>query len=153
MSAILSFLGGAGFRAVWGEVSAYATRRQEHKYEIERAEQQAKIDAMTHERNLAAMKAQHEMGLQVIERTAEAHSSAADDDAWVEAIRGINTKTGVAWVDAWNQTIRPGVATLATVGLLIEAIALGHMTPFHYEIAGAAIGLFLADRSLGKRGK
>lgn len=153
MSALLSFLGGSTFRAVWGEASAYVSKRQEHKYELERDQKQAELAAMTHAQNLEAMRVQHELGIKVIEANTAAHASAADDDAFLEAVRGINSKTGIAIIDAWNQAIRPGVATAATVGLLIEAVSLGAMTPFHYEIAAAAIGMYLADRSLGKRGK
>lgn len=153
MSAIMSFLGGATFRAVWGEAAAFVSKRQEHKHEIERADKQAGYDDAAHRRNLEAMKLQHDLGIRVIEAGAASHASAADDDAFLEAVRGINSKSGIAIIDAWNQSVRPFVATTATIGLLIEAVALGHMTQFHYEIAAAAIGLYLADRSLAKRQK
>lgn len=36
IEAILSFLGGSTLRMVWGEVSAYLTRKQDHQHEVER---------------------------------------------------------------------------------------------------------------------
>jgi hypothetical protein len=153
MSALLSFLGGSAFRMVWGEVSHFFTARQEHKYELERLEQQGRLDAATHERNLKAMSLQHELGIKEIYVQQEAATAAGELDAWVTVVKSTTTKTGVAWVDAWNQSIRPGVATIAVVAMLIEIALLGRLTEWHHEVFGAALGLFLADRALAKRGK
>ena len=36
ISALVSFLGGSVFRMLWGEISAWLTKAQDHKHEIER---------------------------------------------------------------------------------------------------------------------
>ena len=40
MSALISFLGGSAFRMVWGEVSSYFNKRQDHQHEMERMKAQ-----------------------------------------------------------------------------------------------------------------
>lgn len=153
MSALVSFLGGSAFRMVWGEVSHFISARQEHKHELERAEAQARHDAASHERNLAALKLQSDLGIKVIESQTAAHLAEVEGDAWLDAVRATSKSSGVAWVDAWNQSIRPGVATVAVGAMLVEIALLGALTDWHREVFSAALGLYLADRALTKRGK
>jgi hypothetical protein len=153
MSALVSFLGGSAFRMVWGEVSHFLTARQEHKHELERNDQQARLDSAAHARNLEAMRVQSDLGIKSIEAASFAHSSAADDDAFLAAVRATATPSGIRWVDAWNQSIRPGVATVAVAAMLVEIALVGALTDWHREVFSAALGLYLADRALAKRGK
>lgn len=153
MSALLSFLGGSAFRMVWGEASAYMTKRQDHKYEIERADKQAGYDAAAHARNLEALRLQSDLGIKVIETQTAAHESAGDLDAWVAAVKATGTASGVAWIDGWNQSIRPAVATIAVGAMIAEIVMVGQLTDWHKEVFSAALGIYLADRSLAKRGK
>lgn len=153
MSALLSFLGGSAFRMVWGEVSHFIGRRQEHKYEVERLHQQGQLEAQAHERNLAGMRLQSELGIKEIYVQQEAATAAGELDAWVDAVKATSRQTGVKWIDAWNQSIRPMVATVAVGAMLVEIAMLGHLTSWHHEVFSAALGLYLADRALAKRGK
>lgn len=153
MSGLLSFLGGSVFRMIWGEVAAFITKHQEYKQEIELTKLQASIANETHSRNLESLKLQHTLGVERVYVQQEAATNAGELDAWVEATKSLNTKTGIAWIDGWNQSIRPAVATIAIIAMLIEIALLGHLTDFHHEVFGAALGLFLADRALSKRGK
>lgn len=153
LSALFSFLGGSAFRMMWGEVSAWLTARQEHAHEIERIRLQADIDAAQHARNLEAIRVQSELGVKTIQVQSEAAVSEIETQAWLEAVKGTTAKVGVAWVDAWNATIRPGVATWAVVMMTVGelgAIALSENT---IAVASAALGIYLADRNLMKRGK
>lgn len=153
ISAILSFLGGSVFRMLWGEISAFVNRQQEHRHEIERMQLQAQLDAAQHERNLAAIRVQAEMGIKVVEAKSEAAVAEAEVEGWLEAVKATGRRVGIAWVDAWNAVIRPGVATWAVVMLSLEAFALITLTEATASVAFAALGIYLADRALGKRGK
>lgn len=153
MSALVSFLGGSAFRMIWGEVSAFVTKRQDHKYEIERSEQQGRLDAAQHARNLESLRLQSELGVKEIRVKAEAAAEAGELDAWVDAAKATSRMTGVKWIDGWNQAIRPGVATVAVAAMLVEIALIGSLTDWHREVFSAALGLYLADRALAKRGK
>jgi len=154
VSAILSFLGGNAFRMLWGEVSSYVTRRQEHKYELERQVAQERAAASAHERNLASMRLQSELGIKEVVVRSEAATEAGELEAWVATVKATTTPTGVAWVDAWNASIRPGFATLAGVAMICEIVVAGFvLSEWHMNVLSAAVGIFLADRQLTKRGK
>ena len=154
MSALLSFLGGNAFRMVWGEASAYLSKRQDHKYELERLARQAEVEAQVHERNMTALEVQHRIGIEKIYVQQAADTAAGELDAWVEVVKSTTRQTGVAWVDAWNASIRPGVATIAIGMMVAEIVALGFvLNDWHINVFSAAIGIFLADRTLIKRGK
>lgn len=153
MSGLISFLGGSAFRMIWGELSSFITKRQEYKQEIELVKLQASIANDAHARNMEAIKIQHSLGVEKIHIEREAHEAAGSIDAWVETNKAINEKTGIKWIDGWNQSIRPGLATIAIISMVIEIFLLGTITEFHKEIFGAVIGLFVADRTLSKRGK
>lgn len=153
ISAIISFLGGSVFRAVWGEVSAMLTARQDHRHEIERMRLQGELDAAQHARNLEAQRLQADMGIKTITVQADADVGRIEADGWLEAVKATGRSIGVAWVDAWNAIIRPAVATWA-VGL-ITAHYLGYvkLDDNGWALCGAALGIYLADRALFKRGR
>lgn len=153
MSAILSFLGGSVFRMMWGEVSAYVTKNQDHKHEKEMLVLQQEAEVNLHARNLENLKVQSDLGIKKVYTEHQAVLEEGELDAWIEASKATSSRTGVTWIDGWNQSIRPGVATIAVVAMLIEIALLGHLTDWHREVFSAALGLFLADRSLTKRGK
>src|SRR5262245_45021766 len=110
MSAILSFLGGGAFRAIWGEFSKWMSARQEHKYEIQRMQVQGGLDAAQHERNLAAIRLQAELGVKTIEVQSDADQARLAAEAFREAVKQSYVPTGVKWVDAWNGCVRPAFA-------------------------------------------
>lgn len=153
-SALFSFLGGSAFRMIWGEVSAWIKARQDHAHEIERLRLQGELEAAQHARNLEAIRAQAELGVKVIEAQREADVARAEADAWLDAVRSVGRQTGIKFVDTWNGVIRPGLATIAIVAVVAEIVALGFMlTEWHKELFAAILGLYVADRSLAKRGK
>lgn len=153
-SAIFSFLGGSAFRMIWGEVSSWINKKLEHEQEMERLTQQEQFAAAQHARNLEAIKVQADMQVKVIEVQAQSAMDQIDAQTFLEGVKATVTRTGIKWVDAWNQTIRPGVATWAVVLLSLEAFALiGAIQGGTREVCYAALGLFLADRTLAKRGK
>jgi len=154
MSALFSFLGGSVFRMIWGEASAYFTRKQEHAEEMALLELQEKIEDARHERNVASMQLQHQLGIETIQVQSEAAISKSEVDAWSQAVADVGRKTGIKFVDTWNGGIRPLLASMAIVMVFAEIVALGFMmTDWHKELFGAVLGLYVADRSLKHRGK
>jgi len=154
ITTLISFLGGSVFRMLWGEISAWLTKQQDQSHEIERLKLQAQIDAEQHKRNLETYKAQAEAGIKVIEQQAAAAMRGTETDAWLEAVKGTTQKVGVTWVDAWNSLIRPLVATWAIAVITIHYANAGWVLDDNgWGLCGAALGIYLADRALFKRGK
>ena len=153
ITAILSFLGGSTFRMVWGEISNFLTARAEHKREIERMRVQGELDAAQHARNLESIRVQADLGVQTIRVQAEAALDKLEGEGWLEAVKSTGRSVGIAWVDAWNAVIRPGVATWAIVMLSANEFNLIDISPETASVAFAALGIYLADRTLSKRGK
>lgn len=153
LSAILSFLGGSVFRMLWGEISAWLTAKQEHAHEIERMRLQMEVDEAAFQRNQAALKLQSELQIRTIAVQSEANVAEVEAQGWLEAVKATGRAIGVAWVDAWNAAIRPGVATWAVVMLTLEAYAYIKLSEGCASVCFAALGLYLADRTLMKRGK
>lgn len=152
-SALISFLGGSAFRMIWGELSSAWTKRQDHKHEVERMRVQAELDAAQHARNLEAIKIQADLGVKVIHVQAEADVSRIEAEGWLEAVRATGRQIGIAWVDAWNAVIRPGVATWAVAMLTFNEFGVFMISENTASVCFAALGIYLADRTLAKRAK
>lgn len=154
LEALLSFLGGSVFRMVWGEVSAWLGKRQDHAFEIERLRLQTELDDRAHQRAQEALRLQSELGVQMIAAKAEADVATAEAGAFARAMESAFKPTGWAVVDVWNGVIRPAGATVA---LALWVLKLHHqgwlMDGWDVTLAGTILGFFYADRSLGKRNK
>jgi hypothetical protein len=152
-SALLSFLGGSVFRMIWGELSAWLNKRQDHQHEIERLRLQADLDERAHQRRMESVRFEAEQQVKIIHVQAEAAVTQIEAEGWLEAVKATGRKVGVAWVDAWNSAIRPGLATWGVVMLTLEAFALAQITEGTASVIFAALGIFVADRTLGKKGR
>lgn len=154
MSAILAFLGSTAFRAIWGETSAWFTKRQDAKLEIEKMKVQAQIDADQHARDQEAIKTQAELGVKTIMMKADADVSTEEAAAFTAAMARANAPSGIKWVDAWNGCIRPAFASTA---LLLWGLALYQagfkLVEWDLSMIGAVAGYYFADRTLKKAGK
>jgi len=153
ISALLSFLGGSVFRMLWGEIASWINKKQDHTHEIERMKLQGELEAAQHARNLEAIKIQAELGVKVIEAQAQSAVDQLEAEGWLEAVKATGRKVGIAWVDAWNAVIRPGVATWAIFMLTCNEFGAFVITDETASVCFAALGIYLADRTLGKRGK
>ncbi len=154
ISALFSFLGGSVFRMVWGEASAYLNKRQDHAHEVEMLKVQKELDDARQVRELEQMRLANELGLKTIEVQKDADVARGELDAFSRAIEAAARPTGIAWVDAWNGSIRPSYATVALVLWLVKVAAQGFkMDAFDAELLAVVAGFYFADRSLGKRGK
>lgn len=153
ISAIFSFFGGSAFRMIWGEISAWWTARQEHQQELARIEAQERADAAAHQRNMESLRLQHDLGVEVIRVQGEIDTRKIEADGWLEAVKSTGRKVGVAWVDAWNAMIRPAVATWAVIMMTGNYMRLWTLDENGWAVCGAALGIYLADRALFRRGK
>lgn len=154
ISALISFLGGSVFRMIWGEASVWLTKKQDHAQELDRIKLQAESDAAAHTRNLETIRMQAEAGVKVIQQQAVSASQGIESEAWLEAVKGTNKTIGIWFIDAWNGVIRPAVATWAVVMITIHYSNKGWVLDDNgWGLCGAALGIYLADRALFKRGK
>jgi hypothetical protein len=153
LTGLLSFLGGSAFRMLWGEVSALFDKHLEHKQEVERMKLVEQFDGAKHKRELESLRLQAEQGVQLVRVQSEANIDEYESKAWATVSESTAKPIGIKWVDAWNAAIRPGGATWAIALLTLEAFAVVHVTSGTLEVAWAFLGLFVADRTLGKRGK
>lgn len=154
ISALFSFLGGSAFRMIWGEVSSYFQAKQDHTYEIERMKIQGDLEAAQHARNLESMRLQADLGVKVIDAQRDAAVMQLETDAWLAAVKDVGKQTGIKFLDVWNGSVRPLLATLAILVVVAEVISVGFvLSDWHKELVAAILGLYVADRSLTKRGK
>jgi hypothetical protein len=154
LSALLSFFGGTAFRMLWGEISAFFTKRQEHSQELARMKLQGELDAAQHSRNMEAITIQAQLGVQTIRVQADADVARIDADAFSKGVELTGKTTGIWIVDLWNGVIRPLTASIC---LFLWVRHVAHhgwvLDEQGWSILGAALGLYLADRTLTKRGK
>lgn len=154
MSAVLSFFGGSAFRWIFGEISAYLNKREDHRLEMERMRLEGTLAAEQHARNLEAIKVQAEAGIKTIAVQRDADVARIDAGAWAEAVAAVGRPSGIRWLDAWNGAIRPMLATIAIAWICFEVYTVGFvLSDWHKEIAGGILGIYIADRSLAKRGR
>lgn len=154
MSALISFLGGSAFRMIWGEISSYFKAKQDQAFEIERMKLQGEQEAAQHLRMLESVKQQAELGIKTIEVQREADVARIEADAWLAAVRSVGTQTGIKFLDVWNGAVRPLLATLAIAVVVAEIAHNGFvLSDWDRELVGAILGIYVADRSLAKRGK
>ena len=155
MSALISFLGGSAFRMVWGELSAYFTRRQEQALEMARMELQGRLEGAQHTRSMEGIRVQAELGIKTIQVQADADTARVELDAWAQAVADVGKSTGIKFLDIANGTVRPLLAYLAIFVIIAEIIFVQNflLTEWDKDLVSAIIGIYLADRQLSKRGK
>lgn len=147
ISALLTFLGGVTFRLLIGHLFDFMTRWQEQRNELARIKLQGEVEAAQHARQLEAVRAQYEMGIKVIETQAQAHVTAAEADAVLEAVRATSRPTGNKLVDTWNGGIRPFLATVC-IALWISALHQRDwvLDDWDRALMSMALGIFIGGR-------
>lgn len=153
-SALLSFLGGSVFRMLFGEISSWMNKKQDHLHEMDRMRLQGELDNSQFLRNQDALRLQAELGVKLVQVKAEAVVDQIEADGWLAAVKGTTQTIGIWFIDAWNGVIRPFVATWAVIMVTLHFAQTGWVLDDNgWSICGAALGIYLADRSLFKRGK
>jgi hypothetical protein len=154
IESLFAFLGGSVFRMVWGEASAYFSKSQEHNHELERMKIQADVDSAHHSRSMDMIRLQAELGVKTIQVQAESAIAEIESEAWLSAVKSTTQSVGIFFIDAWNGVIRPLVATWAIVVISIDMASKQWILDDNgWMLASAALGIYLADRALFKRGK
>jgi hypothetical protein len=153
-SALFSFLGGAAFRMVWGEIAAWMNKKQDHAHEMERLQFEAEQDEKRHVRQQQIITLQHDLGVKEIQIAGDIAITKTETDAWLERVKAIGRPIGIKWVDAWNAAITPAAATIALGLWILKLYQLGfNPQDWDHELIAAVLGLYIADRRLQKRGK
>ena len=153
-SALLSFLGGSVFRMLFGEISSWMNKKQDHLHEMDRMRLQGELDTSQFLRNQDALRLQAELGVKLVQVQAEAVVDQIEANGWLAAVKGTTQTIGIWFIDAWNGIIRPFVATWAVIMVTLHFAQTGWVLDDNgWSICGAALGIYLADRSLFKRGK
>lgn len=153
LEALFSFLGGSVFRMIWGELSTWHTKKQDHQFEMERMKLQTELEDKAHQRMQESLRLQNELGIKMVEAQAQAHMDQSDADAFAEAMKSAFKPTGITWVDAWNGTIRPAAATIVLALWCLKLYPQNFvMDEWDKSLAGVVLGFFFANRALG-RGK
>lgn len=154
LEALFSFLGGSVFRMIWGEVSAWYNKKQDHQFEIERMKMQNALDDRQHQRTQEALRLQNELGIKVIAAQGEADVATAEAEAFAKAMDNAFKPSGYAFVDIWNGIVRPSAATIALGLWVLKLYSQGwKMDDWDVALVGMVLGFFFADRSLSKRAK
>ena len=154
LETLMAFLGGNAFRLLWGEISNAWTKYQDHKHELALLEIQSRLDAQRHSQQVEMVRIQAEQAVQVIRVKGEADVSTSEADAFIEAVKATAVKTGVAWVDAWNGSIRPALASVCILMVAGDWAQSGFdLDNYSWALISAVIGVYVADRSLLARGK
>ncbi len=153
-SALFSFLGGSIFRMIWGEVSSFFQKKQDHQYELERLRLQMEIDDKAAERQEANLRLQQQLGIQTIEVQRDALVTTEEAGAFKVAMADAFKPTGYKFVDVWNGVIRPAAASIVLVLWFAKLASQGFvMDDYDQELSGVVLGFFFANRALGNRGK
>jgi hypothetical protein len=153
ITALLSFFGGNAFRMIFGEIMAFFNKKTDHQQELERMELQGRLDAEQAERNLRAVETQAKLGVQTIRVQGEVDLDKLAAEGFNTAVELTGRMTGIKWVDAWNQSIRPALATISVFLVVANAFGYIKLDDMTWGIVGATLGIFVADRQLLKRGK
>lgn len=153
-SSLFAFLGGSAFRMVWGEVSAYFTRRQEHAQELDRMTLQDNLERGRHDRDMDRIRLQADLKVQEVKVVGDLAIEKAETDAFAEAIKAAAKPIGIFFVDAWNGSIRPAMATIALAMWVLALYRAGFVpSQWDRELIAGILGFYIADRTLMKRGK
>lgn len=154
MSALLSFLGGSAFRAIWGELSSAWTKYQDHKHELEMARLQEELDQKRHERVMQLQAQAAQLNIQTIQAKGDVDATLKDIDAFISANRAATAKTGYKWLDIFRQAVQPLLAYIAIMLWVSALHSQGYnLTDWDKELISAIFGMYLANRHLSYRGK
>lgn len=152
LPALVSFLGGATARAGIGWLIKFLEKKQDHKQEMEKMRLGAELEQFAHVRQKELIELQASLKTGEIKLVGEQAIGLAEAQAFTEAMKTANAPTGVAFVDAWNGSIRPAAASIAIVIWLLKIIKAGlTITAWDENLVASILGYYFADRQLGKR--
>jgi len=153
LTTLLSLLGGGlgGLLRFVPEIMKLFTEAKDRSHELEMTRLQLEID-----------KGRATQALDLVHAQGDAASNAAEMQAYIEAIKGQGQMSGVPWVDAMNQSVRPvvtywwmalftvakimtivmAVIEFSTLAVLLESV----WTPQDAGILSMILGFWFVDR-------
>ena len=152
MSALVAFLGGSIFRMIWSEVGSFVKNWQEQRHEANMLRLNADIAKERHAQNIESIRLQSDLNVREIEvRTAGAVTE-IETDAWAGVVKATYTPSGVKFIDGWNQSIRPFLATVVIACWMAALYQQGfEFNQWDKDLASAVLGIFIADRIVRNR--
>ena len=154
LEGVVSLLGGSLIRTIWGEISAAYTKHQDNKNELERMSKQGELDDAAHKRQMEALRVQKDLGVDVIHVQSDAYAANLAADEHSDVVKATTKLTGIWFLDIWNGSIRPAVATWSIAMLTVSTQRNNWvLDETGVSVCSAALGIYLADRALFKRGK
>lgn len=154
LSALFSFLGGSAFRMIWGEIASFLTKRQDHSYELERIKLEGELDNARHAREMERLRLQSELNVKEIQVQGDIAITKTDAEAFLGAVKEATKPIGIFFVDAWNGSVRPAMATIALAMWALALYRAGFVpNDWDRELIAGILGFYIADRTLAKRGK
>ncbi len=153
LSTAISFFGGSTLRILWGEISSHFTAKREHENEMARMEQAEKHAAAQHGRLMQSMEFQAKQQVEVIRVQGAIDVDLIDAANFGKGVEATGKPSGITWVDAWNAVIRPSLATWSILMITAHYLKWLTLDVNGWSLTGAALGVYVADRTLFKRGK
>jgi len=154
LSALFSFLGGSAFRMIWGEIAAWLNKKQDHAQELDRMKLQSDLEAQRHQRDMERLKLQSDLNVKEVQVMGDLAIQKTEAEAFVEAMKTAMKPLGIKWVDAWNGSIRPAMASIALLMWCFALYQQGFVAgDWDRELIAGILGFYIADRTLAKRGK
>lgn len=147
LTALFSFLGGSAFRLIFGAVMDWFNKRQDHQHEMELQRLQSELEASRHTRDLERIRVQADLKIAEVKVMGDVAEQKVMADAFLEAVKATGQKTGVAFVDAWNASIRPAGASVSLLIWVGTMVSVGLvLTEFDRTLIAAFLGVFVGDR-------
>jgi len=144
---LISFLGGSAFRMIFGAVSDWFGKKQDHANEMDMQRLQSELDSVRHTRDLERLRLQSDLGVKEIMVQADAADRKAMSEAFKEAVKATNTVTGIGWVDSWNHIIRPCGASISLLVWVVAMAVTGFvLDQMDWALISAFLGVFVGDR-------
>lgn len=151
MVEIVAFIASGAFRAMFDGVLGYFQRRQDHQYELERMERQWQIELQRADIAAKAAEAQAKHELDRLATEYAGRAELADTDMLARAIESTSRPSGVSWIDALNQSVRPVVTYILVAFFVFWRVKSGHpIDEADRALVGTVLGFWFADRALRK---
>lgn len=150
---LISFIGGTAFRWILGEVFGFLRARDEHKAEMARMQMQMQMEQQRAQLQRDSIQQAHTLGLQIIEAQSAAAAEAMAGQTLLAAVQGANEAGKRSdWIGAFNALIRPQLAQVAIIMLVLQAFFPGvvTLTPVMVDLFCAVLGVFVGERIRAK---
>lgn len=166
---LMSPLFGGLFRLL-PSILDFLHKGQDNAHELAMVDKQIALAKVQSEQKISEIKAQGEDERATLAAQTDSNTEGAWSQALLDAIKAQGSMTGVKWVDALNQSVRPvitywwclllySVAKAVTLVVALQAstplaqLAPLVVTDFDRSVIGSILGFWFVDRALRKLGR